>query len=65
MKPIKTDGEFTMNGRKPIKRTTLLIIGIVLLWGSVALWNEIHKIGIGTSNTNTTTVSHSNPSPRS
>ncbi|MDR6555565.1 hypothetical protein J2736_006827 [Paenibacillus qinlingensis] len=54
-----------MNERKPIKRTTLLIIGVVLFWGSVALWNEINKIGPAPSGTNTTSISQSNPSPHS
>ncbi|MCD1258232.1 hypothetical protein B5M42_005180 [Paenibacillus athensensis] len=30
-----------INRKLPVKRTTLLIIGTVLLWCTVALWNEL------------------------
>ncbi|MGG1555741.1 hypothetical protein [Paenibacillus ferrarius] len=38
-----------MNRKKRIKRTTLLIIGVILLWSSVAIWNEVHKLQINHS----------------
>ncbi|WP_260115374.1 hypothetical protein [Paenibacillus hexagrammi] len=32
-----------MNRGKRMKRTTLLVIGVILLWGIVALWNEYKR----------------------
>jgi hypothetical protein len=62
MKPIKTDGEaLIMNGRKRIKRTTLLIIGVVLLWGAVAIWNEVQKNESGVTSPRSTSASYPSP----
>jgi cytoskeletal protein RodZ len=66
MKPIKTDGEaLIMNGRKRIKRTTLLIIGVVLLWGAVAIWNEVQKNESGLTSPRSTSASYPSPSQKS
>jgi|GEM_PF-3226513 len=32
-----------INRKLPVKRTTLLLIGTVLLWCTVALWNELAR----------------------
>ncbi|MDD9269841.1 hypothetical protein ACFPES_22565 [Paenibacillus sp. GCM10023248] len=47
-----------MKGRRRIKRTTLLIIGAVLLWGAVAIWNEVLKIEKGSTIPRSTSASH-------
>ncbi|MBP1996774.1 hypothetical protein [Paenibacillus eucommiae] len=43
-----------------LKKTTLLVIGAVLLWGSVALWNGIQREHSGASLTRTEYVGRVN-----
>ncbi|MGQ7885223.1 hypothetical protein [Paenibacillus sp. WC2504] len=47
-----------MKGKRRIKRTTLLIIGVVLLWGAVAIWNEVLKIEKGVPTPRSTSASY-------
>lgn len=54
-----------MNGRKRIKRTTLLIIGVVLLWGAVAIWNEVQKKVSGVTSPHSTSASYPTPAQKS
>jgi hypothetical protein len=46
-----------MKGRKRIKRTTLLIIGAILLWSAVAIWNEVQRSEPGLTSSRSTTAS--------
>jgi hypothetical protein len=39
------------------RKTTLLVIGAILLWGAVAIWNGLQKDSAGNSTTDV-------PSPR-
>ncbi|MFD0694086.1 hypothetical protein ACFQZT_08275 [Paenibacillus sp. GCM10027628] len=45
-----------MKGKKRIRRTTLLVIGAILLWGTVALWNELQRSDAGLSTPRSTTT---------
>ncbi|NOV04096.1 hypothetical protein [Paenibacillus planticolens] len=54
-----------MKGKRRIKRTTLLIIGVVLLWGAVAIWNEVTKIEKGVSTPRSTSASQPSNNPKS
>ncbi|MBD0381714.1 hypothetical protein [Paenibacillus sedimenti] len=58
MKRIHTGGDTRMKGKKRIKRTTLLVIGAILLWGIVAIWNEMQRSEAGLSLPRPTTVSN-------
>ncbi|MEW9700111.1 hypothetical protein [Paenibacillus sp. SI8] len=54
-----------MKGRKRIKRTTLLVIGAILLWGVVAIWNEVQRSEAGLAAPHSTTASKEIPTPAS
>ncbi|NEW04517.1 hypothetical protein GK047_00575 [Paenibacillus sp. SYP-B3998] len=50
-----------MKARKRIKRTTLLVIGAILLWGAVAIWNGVQRSEAGLSSPRSTTASNVTP----
>lgn len=54
-----------MQGKKRIKRTTLLIIGVVLLWGAVAIWNEVQRMEPGVTSPRSTSASYPSPTQKS
>jgi len=47
-----------MKGNKRIRPTTLLIIGAIVLWGVVALWNEVQRTETGLPTVQPTTAVH-------
>ncbi|MFC5447235.1 hypothetical protein [Paenibacillus aestuarii] len=52
-----------MKGNKRIRPTTLLIIGAIVLWGVVALWNEVQRTETGLPAVQPTTAVHMKSGP--